>query len=212
MTDKEILKIINQCAKKYKNNLEKYNIMFIFEEKNDSKELNYIETSFFPWNFMHLTGIKTNKSAVYFYNSALNERISVDDIKNNDKFILENKLCILSNLMKIDYTAKMIGIYDNTIKNKLYTEQVVGTIHYCLGFIKDKNTNYYIPNSSINEDIRDITYKRYSIIAILKKEKNKKLYSEISYLSRNYNLKMLVKNNILSELIDKKLLIEKQDN
>lgn len=64
---------------------------------------------------------------------------------------------VLHNLCNIDRTAKFIGKYDNTIKDNLYTEKVIGNSTYCLGFIKDKKTGYYIPNSAINDIIKNIS-------------------------------------------------------
>ena len=90
----------------------------------------------------------------------------------------------MHNLCSIDKTAKFIGSYNDSIKDNLYTEKVIGNISYCFGLIKEKNTEYYLPNSAIKDNIRDITNDFSNIVAVLKKEKNKKQYSDITYIKK----------------------------
>ena len=56
--------------------------------------------------------------------------------------------------MKIYHFAKMVEEY-NFIKSLLYTEKLARNITACLGFIRDGE--YYIPNTVLKGDIRDIT-------------------------------------------------------
>ena len=106
------------------------------------------------------------------------------------------------NLCAIDKTAKFTGTYNNSIKDNLYTEKVIGNIRYCFGLVKDKKTNYYLPNSAIQEDIRNITNNMCNIVAILKKEKDEKFYSNITYIKNNFDLNNLFSNEKISELIN----------
>lgn len=69
------------------------------------------------------------------------------------------KLSVLPQLMKIYRSAKMVGDYSFT-KSVLYTEKLVGNITASLGFVRDDK--YYIPNTALKEDIRDITIKPHS--------------------------------------------------
>ena len=64
------------------------------------------------------------------------------------------KLSVLSQIMNIHKTAKMVGDYDNT-KSVLFTEKIVGTVTACVGFVREGN--YYLPNTTLREDIRTIT-------------------------------------------------------
>ena len=175
ITDKELLDVIIDCAIKYKSNLEKNNIIFIFQDRNAKtieESINFIETIYYPTNFLHLTGLKANVSSTEFYNKALTRNLSIKDIIMKNRYIAKLKLGILKNLMTIDISAKTLGSYDNTIKDKLYTEKVVGNVHYCFGYVKDNETEYfYTPNSSLREDIRDITITNNKILAIMKKER-----------------------------------------
>ena len=79
--------------------------------------------------------------------------------------------------MKIDRTANMIGNYFST-NLFLQTEKVAGNINSCMGFVKDKKMNIYVPNTALNLDLRSITSTRNKIVAILKKNINDKLYKK----------------------------------
>lgn len=199
MEKKKIVKIITECAKKYKNNLENKNILFIFLEKN--KELNYIETRFLSNNFLHLTGICFQgriKNSKRFYKACIEGKIKESDIHIKDINIIQLKLEILNNLMDINKTAKMIGQYFNN-KNKLFTEKIVGNIRCCLGFIK--KDKFYIPNTTLNEDIREITCIQNRIIAILSKDIKDKKYNKLTYISKDFDFKDILNNSIIKKHI-----------
>lgn len=206
MTDKEILDEVINCANLYKNNLEKNNIMFVFQNKqakNIEDSIQFIETIYYPTNFLHLTGLKARVSSTLFYERATTHNLAINDIKIKNRYMTELKLGILKNLMSIEKSTKSVGDFDNTIKDKLYTEKVVGNVHYCMGYVKDDETGYfYTPNSSLREDIRDITNNNSRIIAILKKEQSKEFYNVITYIVNDINLNCLLRNNNLANLID----------
>ena len=207
MTDKQIIETIVGCAKIYRNNLEKYNIMFVFENdklNSKNKKIEFIETIYYPTNFLHLTGLKSKKyTSANFYFKLLHGNFSINDIDVKDRYLTKLKLDVLKNLMNIDKTAKSVGIYNDSIKNNLYTEKVLGSVHYCLGYLMDKETNYfYTPNTALKEDIRDITYSTNRVLAILKKERKNKKYNEISYLCNDFNNQIFFENEYLSQLID----------
>ena len=212
----KILNILHKCVNLYDKNLKNYNIMFVLENRKSltiKEKINYIETIFYPHNFLHLTGIEyipkdksmntKYKIAVDFYNKLLQQKLPIDSIGSNNQFTTELKLEILHNLVNIDKSAKFIGNYNNVIKDKLYTEKVVGNVSYCFGFVRESKTNYYyLPNSTIKENIKNITDDTCNILIILKKEKSKKLYSSITYLKNGIDLNCLSKNDGLSNLID----------
>lgn len=218
MDKKQALSVIYDCAKKYDKNLKNDNIMFIIENKKGKKKLSFIQTIYYAYNFLHLTGInydsnKNLKTAKNFYSNLLKGKISYKKISFKNPITTELKLEILHNLCSIDKTAKFIGNYSDSIKDNLYTEKVIGNISYCFGLIKDKNTEYYLPNSAIKDNIRNITNDFSNIVAILKKEKNKKQYSNITYIKNNFDLNNLTNNTELRKLIDfsKIKYINKQD-
>lgn len=214
MTDRQIIDTVVDCAKLYRDNLEKYNIMFVFKNNklNSNKEkIEFIETIYYPTNFLHLTGLKSkNYTSANFYYKILNGNLSMKDIQVNDKYTTELKLDVLKNLMNIGKTARSVGIYNGKVKNNLYTEKVVGSVHYCLGYVMDKETKYfYTPNTALKEDIRDITYSTNQVLAILKKKRNDKLYNQISYMCKDFDMNIFFKNEELIQLIDFKSLFSK---
>lgn len=209
MDKKEAISIITNCAKEYEKRLKNSNIMFVFENKKAKtieESINYIETIYYPYSFLHLTGVEyknENSGAVDFYNNALRGRISEKNIEINSSFLVGLKLSILHNLIDIDKSVKFIGNYNDVTKDKLYTEKVVGNISYCFGFVKDKKTNsFYVPNTTLKENIKNITDDTCNIIAILKKKRAEEFYSTITYLKNNIDLNCLLRNNSLANLID----------
>ena len=134
----------------------------------------------------------------------LKSNISSNQIsfKRNTNKTVYLKLLVLNNLLDIKTGAKMIGEYDGTAKKQLYCEKVVGGVSCCMGFVKEKSSDYYRPNTALKENILDITNNTKSIIAIFEKEKYKKTYKKLTYLNSNYNINILFRNNKIANLLD----------
>ncbi len=147
------LKIIFDCAEIYHNQLENNNLLFVF---GTVKSTQYLEAVFLARNFLHLTGVVYHKRSLEFYNAALDKRLGISDFSLIPNGTSEMKLLVLPKLMEVYHSAKMIGDYNST-KFVLYTEKLAGNITACLGFIR--KGRYYIPNTALKEDIRDVTYK-----------------------------------------------------
>lgn len=73
-----------------------------------------------------------------------------------------------------------------------------------MGFVKDNESNTYIPNTSLKKDIRDITNNRNKIVAIFKKDITEKLYKNITYLKQSYQITDILKNKEINKIIDTK--------
>ena len=71
-TKQQAISIITDCAVKYKENLDGYQLLFILKDKH--KHISSLEVSFNPYNFLHLTGIKLadKTTATDFYERCLN--------------------------------------------------------------------------------------------------------------------------------------------
>lgn len=192
MEKREIIKIIENCAIKYKNNLSNKNLLFVYYDKNIVK---YIETKFLPSNFLHLTGIKykreSNNNAIKFYKDILDKKVSLKNLKIVNEGIIKLKLNILNMILDINYSAKMIGEFNSNFKNLLRTEKIIGTNVYSMGFIKVGD--YYIPNTTLKEDIRNITNKTNRVIAIFSKEIKEKQYSKLTYINKKTELVQIFK-------------------
>lgn len=186
MTKKEIISIISKCAHLYADNLCNKQLALIFLD--NTKQIRFLEITFRSNNFLHFTGVKTSKhiKANKFYTDALEHRLKESNICLKDKRTAEMKLQILADMMKLPYSARMIGDYTGP-RVELYTEKITGTISYSLGLIKSHHT--YIPNTILKEDIRNITPKPPGkILAILRKELSQNKYSEITYQSKTLPL------------------------
>lgn len=193
MEKREIIKIIEKCAIKYKNNLSNKNLLFIYNNKN---KIQYIEAKFLPSNFLHLTGLKykrkNNNNALKFYKDILDKKVSLKNLEIKNEAIIKLKLNVLNMILDINYSAKMIGEFNSNFKNLLKTEKVVGTNVYGIGFIKVGE--YYIPNTTLKEDIRNISIETNRIIAIFCKKINEKQYSNLTYINRKIGLWQIFKN------------------
>lgn len=190
MKKEDALRIIISCANQYNENLSNKNLMFIYRT---DKNLDKIETVFLPRNFMHLTGIKLNnriKGSVDFYKACLKRRLSLSDFELSKDGTTEMKLNILPKLMDIKSHAKMIGEYNNS-KSILITEKIIGNTHSCIGFIKENG--YYIPNTALREDTRNIIVgKSNQILLIYEKSIKDKNYNlEPSYIAKNIDEKII---------------------
>ena len=203
MKKEAAIKIITSCAKSYKNNLENKNLLFIF---GDLQTPEYFEASFLPRNFLHLTGIKLVEGRIVsskdFYDRCLNGKLSPDDFYMAQNGTTDMKLSVLPQLMNLHLCAKMVGDYDNTL---LYTEKIVGNIFACVGFIHENG--YYIPNTALREDIRDITISpQKRVLAIFRKDIKQKLYETICYTAKKVNILQLN----LSESLRQKIIMSHQ--
>lgn len=205
---KDTIDILSKSIKIYDKNLKNKKILFILESAKNKIESE--EVFFGKRNFYHLTGIKATQkngkelSANNFYDLLLKNRLNPNNItkKNNTTDL---KLQVLQQLMYIDRAANMIGEYDED-KIILKTEKIAGNVKACMGFIKDKKMNIYIPNTALKEDIRQITTERNKIVAILKKDLKDELYKNITFIKKNYEIIDILKNNKINKILDIKNL------
>ena len=188
--------IIHECAVLYSKNLSGRNVMFVTENNNRAV---FFETLFLPRNFLHLTGVKTNLNSEYFFESALNKRLSPLNISFNPGGTTEIKLEILRRLMTIHISARMVGEYDDS-RPLLVSDKFAGTVAYTMGF--KCIDRIYIPNTALKMDVRDITSKatRRRVIAIFTKPREKALYSQLTYIAKG----MTIDDPLLAPLLREK--------
>ena len=182
MKKEEMIKILIKSAKHYNKELLNKNILFLYGDINNPKCL---ECIFFDRTFHHLTGTNINMSSVNFYRLCVNSKLSPTDFTKKNNGYTEMKLRILEKTMNIHKNAKMLGIYDNS-KIYLQTDKLIGGFNSCLGFIQSNYKNYYVPNTLLQEDIRNISEKDSvkPIVAILRKDVKSDVYEEICYVSK----------------------------
>lgn len=109
MTKKQAIHIISKCAKLYHQNLEDYQVAFVYRYADNHST--YVEVKFRPYHFLHFTGVspRTDISAKNFYRYALNNKIREQDFRLKDSYTTESKLQILDVIMCIDTRARMSG-------------------------------------------------------------------------------------------------------
>ena len=187
------IKIITDCAKQYHANLEGRNLLFVF---GSSQKPSTLETVFLPRNFLHLTGVEVDENSFTgssdFYEKCLKGQLSPSDFSLANNGTTEMKLSILPQLMNIHRFAKMVGDYSFT-KSMLYTEKLAGNITACLGFVRDDT--YYIPNTAIKEDIREVTRRpQQRVLLIYKKLIHEAQYSELCYVAKGIDVEQITKS------------------
>ena len=204
MNKETALKTIVNCAKLYRDNLVNHKILFIFGGEDS---IQYFEAICLPRHYKHLTGVvsPTIKS-VDFYKMCLSGNLPPSAFTLNNDGTTKMKLSVLHQVMNIHKTAKMAGTY-NTSKLELCTEKVTGTTIACMGFVRETaNGSYYVPNTVLKEDLRNVVYNpAQRMLAIFRKPKNIDLYTECTYLAKNISLEFILKN----EEIRRKIVIKK---
>lgn len=186
MDKKTALKIILDCAEKYKNNFLNKNVLFICS--SNSGQIMFMEAAFLSQNFRHMTGVKFEKDKELepkvFYDLAVSKRLSTKQILMNPDGTTELKLTVLPMLLDSNMSARMIGDY-NSYNPKLVTEKLVGGIRGCMGFVLDQDIGFYAPNTVLNMDMRDYITNQRRILAIFKKNINDCNYEELVYMAKS---------------------------
>lgn len=206
MKKEDALKIILESAKKYNDNLEGKNFLFVY--RKDQKIYESIETYFFPGNFHHLTGTTINRqkieSATDFYEACLQNRLTLDSFEIKKDGTTELKLQVLPRLMRLQSCTNMIGdFHENGVK--LQTEKLAGNIHGCMGFVK--KDGYYIPNTVLCCDIRNTLSKPYGKVdLIFSKSMTQCKYKELCYSSKSLNGTIPKLPKQIEEVIDEDIL------
>lgn len=180
----QAIRIVTDCAKDYKENLVNRKYMFVVTDKH--KKVSYFEVSFDASNFLHLTGCKVDEkklSPLKFYERCLDRKLSENDFEFSPDGTTSMKLAVLPMMMHKSLSANTIGSYNHR-QPTLYTERLAGGIKGCMGFVKDKASGRYIPNTVLKADIRDYISETFRIIATYRKYKTDENYSEIVYIAK----------------------------
>lgn len=192
MKIEQIIRKITSSAIAYKESILNQNLLFIFGNTNCP---DYFEAVFYDANFRHLTGvsIRDNKfSNSQFFERCTRGALNPSDIVIPNDGTVELKLTVLPHIIQIEKTAKMIGDYNNS-KALLYTEKLAGGVFGCIGFNEDGKSKYFVPNTVLREDIRDVTLKPQSrVLAVYKKPIGEKRYSTLCSAAKNIDLDAVI--------------------
>lgn len=197
MTKAEAIRIIVECAEAYRDNLENTNLLIAYK---DGHILRSFRALFLPRHFMHLTGVKNapgrKLTSVAFYQKCLDHRLSASDFAFAEDGTTPLKLAVLPQLMKRNLSAKMIGDFrERTFV--LSTEKVAGSITACIGFVYDEQSGYYVPNTVLKRDIRDVTKGNYSRI-LMTWQKNTKdtQFQDYVYCAKGFDQSEIDKDSL----------------
>ena len=208
-TKEEARRIVMQCAKAYNQNLEDKKYMIIFRDMTDNG-IKFLEIYFGKENYQHLTGVELvdengnvrKHVAELFYEKCLNNRLRKDEIQFKKDGTTNLKLAALPVIMQIHKVTKIAGGYNGT-RPYLVADKLIGNVNFCLGLIKDSNSEYYLPASSLLESIKKLTNEPSQVLAIFSKDKAEAFYKKVRYVAKGLNLKRL---NIPQEIRDRILL------
>lgn len=206
MKKEDAIRIISSCAKEYFKQLENRNLLFLF---GTVQKFDCFEAAFLPRNFLHLTGIVLHSKggSSSFYDKCLSGKIGSNEFSFDKNGTTEMKLMVLPQLMQLYKSAKMIGAYNNS-KSLLVTDKLVGTVSACMGFVKQDR--FYVPNTSLKEDIRDITAKPpQRVLAIFRKDISADLYSSLTYIAKGIDFNIISLNSKIADKLDLALASEK---
>ncbi|CAG7591539.1 hypothetical protein PEPTYR26121_01381 [Peptoniphilus tyrrelliae] len=194
------LKTIVDCGKKYKANLAGKQLLVI---STTNKIISTTEIEFSLRNYPHLTGVKLGKdpktnnpiTSTQFVNKILRERLQTEDWEYKKDGTTGLKLKILENIVEVHKTARMIGVYSGN-RVMLNTNLCLGNIYCYLGVVKTSSctrfgNNVYVPNTAINNDIREEIKEPEKIIAIYRKNKTDKIYQELTYIAKGEKQKAI---------------------
>lgn len=84
--------------------------------------------------------------------------------------------------------------YDSS-KTLLYTDKLIGNVTACLGFIQ--RDGFYIPNTALRQDMRDISTRQQKVLAVFRKERKAAQYTELCYIAKGVDLSAPSIQNIL---------------
>lgn len=201
MSKKDAIKIIADAALVYSNELIGKNFLLVYKDKI----LNCIdgfEIAFLPRNFLHLTGlVYHSNNSVDFFNRCLNHSLSEKDFdfKTDGSTLL--KLQALPKVMNFTRSSKMTATLSE-FRTLLCTDKLVGNVHACLGFVCDGQ--YYVPNTCLLGDIRDIGKPTNQVVAILSKSFNKEAcnyYHVVNYIAKGFDIETIATARTIRNLI-----------
>lgn len=218
MDKRHAIQIMTKAAQLYRDNLEDEKILFLYglpsevkmELQTQNKILSSIkgyEVAFHRYNFLHLTGVRLNKSvtasAIHFYEKCLDKRLTENDFSFAKDGSTGQKLDILENMMLLKKNATMIGEFTDK-GPKLFAEKATGNVCGCIGFVKDKNTRLNVPNTLLKKDIRDvIAQPAYKVFAVISKHYTDEKYSVFSKLDKMIDINQCHFSDEIENLIER---------
>ena len=208
--------IVMRCAKQYKRNLLNQLFLIIYRDRKDN-QVKSLEIYFGKENYQHLTGVELvdqygyirHHVAELFYEKCVSNRLRKDEIKLRADGTTDLKLAALPVMMEIQKVTKIEGDYNNR-RPYLIADKLIGNVNFCLGLLQEEKKNYYVPASTLLEDIKKLTDSPSQVLAILSKGKGEKKYSAIRHVAKGLNLNRLCMPSNMIEMINLNNYIPKE--
>lgn len=178
------LKIILQAAKEYDVRLKNKQFLVVYRGKK-GVEMHCV--GFRAINFLHLTGVKTDMSALQFYTACMNERLSIKDIWVDRKGKVQQKLQVLPYLSALLYHNCMIGDFINSgivIKADYFIGDTRAVLS--VGFRDGRKED--IPVTLYNESVKKLSDPTCKVLAIFRKEYDDPKFDICTYLTSGYEI------------------------
>ncbi len=206
-TKEEARTIAMQCAKVYNKKLVGKKFIFIYRDKLDN-DVKFFEVYFGKENYQHLTGLELideegnvrEHVAELFFVKCVNNRLGKNEIQFKNDGTTNLKLAALPALMNIQGVTKIVGDYNGS-RPYLVADKLVGNVNFCLGLLQDLNNDYYVPASSLLEDIKKLTNAPSQVLAIFSKENFEHTYKKICHVAKGLNLNNLKIPKEIMEMI-----------
>lgn len=180
------------------------NHQFLFVYDVGENVYQYVEVRFKKEQYQHLTGtwidhVKNND----FFDRCIAQRISAKELQTAYDGTTELKLDVLESAIRGIGKSSMIGIYDES-RVYLKTDQLIGGVSWCLGFIPVKKPNSpLIANTLLKEDIRNISRgKPYKIIFAAEKLLGEERYAKITKMTKGMDILSILDQLEIKSKID----------
>lgn len=195
MQKKEALNRIFESALYYENNYVDKKLLLICGN-NGATRITALEAVFRRSNFMHLTGVKfptdSRMAPDSFYEAALHHHLKLNDFEMASDGTTSLKLEILPQILKSQsLSANLAGDY-NFRKPVLVTDKLAGNIRGGMGFVFDSSYRCYVPNTVLNEDLRNNIRNQQRILLAYKKRIQDEKYQELVYHAKKFDFHKLV--------------------
>ena len=217
MDKRRAIQIMTKAAGLYRDNLEDQKVLFLYGMPSEVKKqlqtqgkvlsaIQGYEVAFHRYNFLHLTGVKLNKSSIsssiHFYQKCLDKRLTESDFVFSKDGSTGQKLDILESMMLIKKNVTMIGEFTDR-GPKLFAEKIAGNVCGCIGFVKDRNTKLNVPNTLLKKDIRDVTRQpTYKVFAVISKHYTDDKYGYLVKCDKSINFQECKFIDEIKKIID----------
>ena len=187
---KKLCKTIHEAAQLYKNNLVGKDFLYVFDNR-------FIECRFRIDNFKHFTGVESTLSAKRFYQNALANKLSYNQVyfsKNHPYDLAKKKLKHIRNISTV-LTSESIMLENITTQSASYkfgSTNLDCTIclnkEFINGIAKGK---HYIGMSLRDEDCFSKSQHQFVITHIFSKLNSSRKYDTILYMEKNSSIQSL---------------------